>query len=137
MARGLRRRYPRWLTMSADACIYCGAKAERWCDLVIGFTDPDGDGLFAMDDQHEILRCDAPLCEAHADHQGNIFFSGTPKVAGVESIDHCCGHRDEGWAQAIDGGWLRNPERFDAISDEEASARRYRHRCSAKPLRLV
>jgi hypothetical protein len=90
-----------------------------------------------MDGAHEILRCDAALCEAHADHQGTIFFSGTPAVSGVESIDHCCGHADEGWAQDVAGGWYRNPDRLQPITHEEAAALRYRHQCTARPLTLV
>jgi hypothetical protein len=80
-------------------CIYCGAKAERWCDFVLGFVDPDGDGLYAMDGLHSIEKCDAPLCLAHARHVGNFFASG--KRGWNETVDHCHTHPpNEWWAAA-------------------------------------
>lgn len=46
------------------ACIYCGARAVRWCDFIIGFEDTHADGLCHSGES--ILRCDAPLCLDHA-----------------------------------------------------------------------
>jgi hypothetical protein len=125
------------MSEAQTTCIYCGAQAARWCALIIGFTDPDGDGLCSGDGSHELLRCDAALCEAHADFQGNVFYCGTPRVSGVESIDHCCGHREDGWEQAVDGSWIRNPDRFAPITEEEAARVRYRHRCKSHGLKLL
>jgi hypothetical protein len=107
---------------SAKVCIYCDAPAERWCDFVLGFTDPDGDGLFSLD-THEFVRCDAPLCVEHAVFQHNIHISG--KNGCNESVDFCRGHDPQ-------------EDRWGSITEEDAQRFRYRHRCSAKgPLRLV
>lgn len=109
-----------------QACIYCRARAVRWCDLILGFTDPDGDGLFSFDDGSEFLRCDAPLCEAHAVFQHNLHFSGAWPAGGNESVDYCCGHEDV------------ELDRWRAMSEEEARGIRFRHQCIASgPLRLL
>lgn len=111
--------------MTTQKCIYCGAKATRWCDLVLGFSDPDGDGLYSTEDGSELLRCDAPLCQDHAVEKGRVFFSGHPSIAGVETIDHCCGH-------AGDERHMR------PITATDAQRMRYQHRCcAAGPLRLI
>lgn len=120
----------------AHFCIYCAAPATRWCDLVIGFDNSDGP-LIASLDTTEIYRCDAPLCEAHASFKGNIFFSGSREVSGVESIDHCYGH-EEFWIEGIGGRWHKDTERWEPIDADEAARRRYRHVCQARGgLKLV
>ncbi|CAN5297235.1 hypothetical protein BH10PSE16_BH10PSE16_01030 [soil metagenome] len=108
--------------MKKTVCIYCAAPATRWCDLVLGF-DSAGGPLATLKTQ--FYRCDAPLCPAHAVFKGNIFFSGSKAVAGMESIDHCQGH-------APDVGGLK------PISADEAKQLRHRHRCLAgEPLRAI
>lgn len=104
-----------------EPCIYCGERSLLLCDFHLGFTDPDGDGLYREDGQHALLRCDAPLCIVHAVQQGTIHASG--KGGFTDSIDHCIGHVGEDF--------------FRPITTEAAQAFRYRHRCSANPLRLV
>lgn len=116
-----------------QACIYCGSKAVRWCDLVIGFDNSKGP-LASLDTP--VFRCDAPLCERHAVFMGNIFFHGSGG-AGCESVDHCCNHEDY-WREGMAGGWHPDKERWEPISADEAERRRYRHRCIASgPLRLI
>jgi hypothetical protein len=112
--------------MKAKAsCIYCKAPAVRWCDFVLGFTDPDGDGLFSFDDGSEFVRCDAPLCAEHAVFQHNIHFSGKPPLGGNESVDYCHTHN-------------RYDDNMRPITEGEAEQARYRHRClAAGPLRAV
>lgn len=116
-----------------QACIYCGARATRWCDLVIGF-DNSGGTLATL--ETPVFRCDAPLCEAHAVKKGAIFIDGSPEVTCIESIDHCCGH-ESFWHEDTRGGWYEDPERWEPISADEAQRRRYRNRCLASgPLKL-
>ncbi len=104
-----------------NTCIYCGESAVRFCDCVIGFADPDGDGLCALDPGHRIERCDAGLCLDHAAFKGNLFVCG--KRGFHDSIDWCFTHEDEDWRPLAEG---------------EAEQIRYRHRCAAGPgLRLV
>jgi hypothetical protein len=118
----------------AQTCIYCGARATVWCDLVIGFNNANGE-LATLDT--EVFRCDAPLCEAHAAHKGTIFFSGSPEVAGAETIDHCCDH-EEHWREDILKEWHKDAERWEPIDADEAQRRRYRHRClAAGPLKAL
>ena len=101
---------------------------------MIGF-DNSGGPLASKDT--EIFRCDAALCDKHAVHKGTIFFSGSAEVAGVETIDHCCGH-EEHWNEGLRGYGHYDTERFEPISREEAERRRYRHRCLASgPLKLI
>jgi hypothetical protein len=109
--------------MPVQKCIYCGAKAVRWCDFVLGFEDKHGDGLYhSFDDPIE--RCDAPLCEEHARYIGNIHFKGPPPIGGFETVDHCVGHDGyREWRPLLAG---------------EAEQLRYRHRCQAAgSLRLL
>ena len=108
--------------MTKATCIYCAAPATRWCDLVLGF-DSAGGPLATL--KTEIYRCDAPLCKDHAVFKGNIFFSGSKEVRGMETVDHCQGH-------APGEGGLK------PISASEAKQLRYRHRCLAgEPLRAI
>jgi hypothetical protein len=80
-------------------CIYCGGKAERYCDFTLGFTDPDGDGLYNSDGLHTIEKCDAPLCMQHARYMGTFFASG--KRGWSDTHDHCHTHpMDDWWAAA-------------------------------------
>lgn len=104
-----------------EVCIYCGQPSVLLCDFVLGFTDPDGDGLFSFSGGHSLLRCDAPLCPAHADQKAVIHASG--KKGFTDTVDHCIGHQDG--------------ESFAPITTEKAHSARYRHRCGAVPLRLV
>ena len=105
-----------------EPCIYCGERSVLYCDFLLGFTDPDGDGLFSFEGEHVLLRCDAPLCLVHATRMGRIHASG--KGGFTDTIDHCIGH----------GG---DDDRMRSITADEAQAVRYRHRCCATPLRLV
>lgn len=110
-----------------DGCIYCAAKAVRWCDFIIGFTDPDGDGLFsapswlggAAGQDSELLRCDAPLCIEHTNARGWVHFKAPKPIGGFESIDWCKGHTEE--------------EHMRPITRGDAEQVRYRHRCIARP----
>lgn len=98
--------------MSHDSqCIYCGSAADLLCDFVIGFDDPDGDGLYSSLD-HEIFRCDAPLCRCHARSAGQIFFPAG--LGGMDTIDHCHTH------PAAD--------LFRALGREDATRQRQAHR---------
>lgn len=110
------------MRQESEGCIYCGAIAARWCDFVIGFTDPDGDGLFSTADGSELVRCDAPLCDQHSAFQYNFHVSG--QRGWNESVDFCHGH---------------DPleDCFAPITTEEAERVRYRNRCLARPLRLA
>jgi hypothetical protein len=103
--------------MPTQTCIYCSAKAARWCDFVLGFEDKRGDGLFSLKEGDKLERCDAPLCEGHARHLGHIHFSGRWPVGGTESIDHCVGHTGSDHWRPLRAG--------------EAEQLRYRHRCQA------
>lgn len=107
----------------SDRCIYCGGNAERWCDLVIGFTDPDGDGLFSFADGSENLHCNAPLCIRHTSFQGNMFICGDAAYAGADSVDYCVGHKAR--------------EVFEPMTQDEAERVRYKHKCKAAGLRRV
>lgn len=104
-----------------EPCIYCGERSVLLCDFLLGFTDPDGDGLYSSKDGSAMLRCDAPLCLAHAANKGAISASG--RQGFYDTIDHCIGH---------DGDGDMRP-----ITPEQAQALRYRNRCGAVPLRLV
>ena len=103
-------------------CIYCDAKAVRWCDYVIGFNAENADhrGVMKSIKNCVIYRCDSGLCAEHAVFKGNIFFDGSPKVTGVESVDWCIGHHV--------------PDRisFNPVTKEEVEGIRRRHRCQAK-----
>lgn len=103
-----------------EPCIYCGERSVLLCDFLLGFTDPDGDGLYSWEG-HAMLRCDAPLCLVHATQKARIHASG--KGGFTDSIDHCIGHEGDDYMRPI--------------TVDQAQALRYRHRCGAMPLRLV
>ncbi|RYG56721.1 MAG: hypothetical protein EON56_03660 [Alphaproteobacteria bacterium] len=105
----------------SEHCIYCGERSVLLCDWLLGFTDPDGDGLYSLKGGHAMLRCDAPLCLVHAKQQAVLHVSG--KHGFTDTIDHCVGHDGE--------------DQMRAITTEQAQAFRYRHRCGAVPLRLL
>ena len=105
-----------------EPCIYCGERSVVLCDFLLGFTDPDGDGLFSFKGgKHAMLRCDAPLCLVHSTERSMLHVSG--KQGFTDTVDHCIGH---------EGG-----DCFRPITVEAAQGIRYRHRCGAIPLRLV
>ena len=107
--------------MSEDACIYCAAPADRWCDYSIGFDNPSGDGLHRIEEKR--YRCDAPLCLKHAAAAGTIFWPAA--FGGPDTVDWCIGHAPD-------------ERHFDTpLTAVEADRVRYRHRCGAVGLRLV
>jgi hypothetical protein len=95
----------------SDPCIYCAAPSELLCDFVIGFEDPDCDGLYSSFD-HEIFRCDAPLCSKHARNEGRVFFPAS--MGGMDTIDHCHTHP--------------RADLFRAVKRDEADRQRRSHR---------
>lgn len=108
------------------SCIYCGEKATRWCDYLLGFNSTNcPDGRMASIET-PLLHCDAGLCEKHAVYKGWIHFHGSAAVRGFESVDWCCGHSDD--------------EMLKPLTPEQVEIIRYRHRCEAMGpgrLRLV
>lgn len=84
----------------ATKCFYCDEPATKLCDFQIGgpiggyVRDPKHRDLFYPVFAIEKLpyTCDMPICDRHAHHRGNIFFSAG-KDSGMETIDYCEEHR--------------------------------------------
>ena len=72
------------LKHNKNKCIYCGERADFFCDATLGMTQTNG--VYTGDDEH--FTCDVPVCAEHKRVVG--FICGR----GGDTIDHCLYHID-------------------------------------------
>lgn len=75
-----------------DACLACGDAATKLCDYVLGFQIARTLPHPVISNDLVMWRCDAPLCNRHAAHVGNVFMCGKFPGAGADTVDYCPAH---------------------------------------------